>query len=113
MQSVPIATKVGEFESRVLRGVLDTTLCDKVCQWLAVDRWFSPGTPVSSANKTDCHDINEMLFVESGVKYHNPNLNPKWTISVNLMFVVSFISFYICYGGRDTNISSDDMIQEC
>ena len=29
------------------------------------------------------------------------------------MFVVSFISFYIFYGGRDTNISSDDMIQEC
>ena len=25
-----------------------TTICDKVCQWLATDRWFSPGTPVSS-----------------------------------------------------------------
>jgi hypothetical protein len=24
------------------RGVLDTILCDKVCQWLAADRWFSP-----------------------------------------------------------------------
>jgi hypothetical protein len=23
------------------RGVLDTTLCDKVCQWLATARWFS------------------------------------------------------------------------
>jgi hypothetical protein len=22
-----------EFESRSLQGVLDTTLCDKVCQW--------------------------------------------------------------------------------
>ena len=33
-----------------------TTLCDKVCQWLATDRSFSPGTPVSSANKTDRHD---------------------------------------------------------
>jgi hypothetical protein len=22
-----------------------------------VDRWFSLGTPVSSTNKTDCHDI--------------------------------------------------------
>jgi len=28
--------------------VLDTTLCDSVCQWLAAGRWFSPGTPVSS-----------------------------------------------------------------
>jgi hypothetical protein len=23
--------------------------------------WFSPGTPVSFTNKTDCHDITEML----------------------------------------------------
>jgi len=30
-----------------------TTLYDKVCQWLATGRWFSPGTPVSSTNKTD------------------------------------------------------------
>jgi hypothetical protein len=28
-----------------------TTLCDKVCQWLATGRWFSPGPPVSSTNK--------------------------------------------------------------
>ena len=27
------------------RGVLNTTLCDKVCQWLATGRWFSSGTP--------------------------------------------------------------------
>ena len=34
------------------RDVLETTLCDKVCQWLAADLWFSLGTPVSSSNKT-------------------------------------------------------------
>jgi hypothetical protein len=39
-----------------------TTLCDKVCQWLAAGRWFSPGTPVSSTNKTDGHDITEILL---------------------------------------------------
>jgi hypothetical protein len=33
--------------------VLDTTLC----QLLAASQWFSPGTPVSSTNKTDRHDI--------------------------------------------------------
>jgi len=38
------------------RGVLDTTLCDKVCQRLATGRWFCPGTLVSSTNKTDRHD---------------------------------------------------------
>jgi len=44
------------------QGVLDTTLCDKVCQCLATGRWFSPGTPVYSTNKTDCHDITEILL---------------------------------------------------
>ena len=39
-----------------------TTSCDTVCQWLVTDRWFSPGTPVSSTNKTDRHDITEILF---------------------------------------------------
>ena len=39
-----------------------TTLCDKVCHWLAAGRWFSPGPPVSSTNKTDCHDIAEILL---------------------------------------------------
>jgi hypothetical protein len=39
-----------------------TTLCDKVCQWLATGRWFSPGPPVSSTNKTDRHDITEILL---------------------------------------------------
>jgi hypothetical protein len=35
---------------------------DKVCQWLATGQWFSPGPPVSSTNKTDCHDIAEILL---------------------------------------------------
>ena len=26
------------------------------------DRWFSPATPVSSTNKTDRHDITEILL---------------------------------------------------
>jgi hypothetical protein len=39
-----------------------TTLCDKVCQWLVADQWFSLGPPVSSANKYDCHDITEILL---------------------------------------------------
>ena len=44
------------------RGVLNTTLCDKVCQWLTIGRWFSPGTLASSTNKTDHHDIAEILL---------------------------------------------------
>ena len=39
-----------------------TTLCDKVCQWLATGRWFSPGPPVSSTNKTARQDTAEILL---------------------------------------------------
>jgi len=46
-----------QFESRSWRGVLDTKVCDTVCQWFAIGRWFSPGTPVSSTNKTDHRDM--------------------------------------------------------
>jgi hypothetical protein len=45
----------------------------KVCQWLGAGRWFSPGIPVSSTNKTDRHDITEILLK---IKHHNPNHNP-------------------------------------
>jgi hypothetical protein len=41
-----------------------TTLCDQVCQWLSLvtGRWFSLGTLISSTNKTDHHDITELLL---------------------------------------------------
>jgi hypothetical protein len=53
-----------EFESRSGgRYVLDTALCDKVCQWLATDQWFSP---VFSNNKTDHHDITEISVNSCG-----------------------------------------------
>ena len=58
------------------RGVLDTTLCDKVCQWLAIGRWFS------STNKTNCHDITEILLkvaLYTRIGLHKPQLN----LSVN------------------------------
>ena len=42
--------------------VLNAPLCETVCQWLSIGRWFSPGTPVSVTNKTDCHDITEILL---------------------------------------------------
>ena len=44
------------------RGVLDTTLWEKVCQLFATGRWFFAGTLVSSTNKTDRHDMAEILL---------------------------------------------------
>jgi hypothetical protein len=46
----------------IRRCALDKTLCEKVCHWLPAVRWFYPGTPVSSTNKTDLHDIAEILL---------------------------------------------------
>jgi hypothetical protein len=56
-------------------SILDTTLCDKVCQWLATGQWFSLGTPVSSTNKTDRHDITEILL-KVVLNTINPYLKP-------------------------------------
>ena len=33
-----------------------------ICQLLARGQWFSPGPPVSSSDKTDRHDITEILL---------------------------------------------------
>jgi hypothetical protein len=56
LHSVLYSTRAGIVPDLIL------TLCNKVCQWLATGRWFSPGTPVSSTNKTDRHDITEILL---------------------------------------------------
>ena len=71
-----------EFEPRSWRGVFDTTLCDKVCQWLATGQWFSPGTPASSTNKTDRHDIAVILLK---VALNTINQPSRQTGSRNLM----------------------------
>jgi hypothetical protein len=47
---------------QILIRVMCTTLCDKVCQWHPTGRWFSTGPLVSSTNKTDRHDIAEVLL---------------------------------------------------
>jgi hypothetical protein len=57
-----------------------TTLCDKVCQWLATGRWFSQGTLVSLTNKTDRHDIAEILL-----KVVLNTIKPNQTISYLFM----------------------------
>jgi hypothetical protein len=67
-----------------MRGVLDTTLLDKVCQLLATGQWFSPGTPVSSTNKTDRHDMTEILL-KVPVNHHKPINQPAlhWSASIH------------------------------
>ena len=69
----------------------DTTLCDKVCQWLATGQWFSSGTPVSSTNKTDRHDITGILLkVELNTIKPNQT-NTKGYVVVNRRNVYTII----------------------
>ena len=55
---------------------------DEVWQWLATGRWFSRGTPVSSTNKTNRHDIAEILL--------KVTLN---TINLNIIY---YMIYYVC-----------------
>ena len=74
----------------VLRGVLDTILCNNVCQWLVAGRWFSPDTPGSSANKTDRHDITELLLKVALNTIKNLNQNKPMLTELQLMHNVIF-----------------------
>jgi hypothetical protein len=48
---------------------------DKVYQFLAHGRWFSPGSPASSTTKTGRHDIAELLLkVALNIKKQSINL---------------------------------------
>jgi hypothetical protein len=63
-----------------------TTICDKVCQWLATGRWFSKGSTISSTNKTDHHDIAEILLkvALNTIKQTNDVLNVSFYIILNI-----------------------------
>ena len=59
LHSVPITTKVVTSNPTHGEVLYDTTLCDKVVSDFL---WFSQDIPVSSINKTVCHDITEILL---------------------------------------------------
>ena len=80
-----------EFEPHSWRGVLDATLFDKVCQWLATGgRWFSPGSSDSSTDKTDRHDITEILLkvelntINQYFVYEVVNQNKNYCVSLQV-----------------------------
>jgi ABC-type dipeptide/oligopeptide/nickel transport system permease component len=77
-------------------GVLDTTLCDKVCQWLATGRWFSPGSSVSSSIKTDHHEITEILLK----KALNTIIIPYYPWIPRLIFSITIIPFWASFNNN-------------
>ena len=73
-------------------GVLDPTLCYKVCQWLATCRCFSPGTRVTPINKTNRHHIAEILLkVVLNTIILTPTTNP---LLDRLSFVINICLTY-------------------
>jgi hypothetical protein len=75
-------------------GVLDTTLCDKVGQILAAGRWSSPVTPVSSTNKTDRYDINEILLK---VKLNTITSNVYWCTNDLFKYTARILIYQMYY----------------
>ena len=57
------------------------TVNDKAYKLLAHGRWYSPGTPVSSTNKTGCHDIAEILL----------------KVPLDTKNQINQVSVYVCY----------------
>ena len=57
-------------------------------------QWFSPGTSVSSTNKTDRHDITEILLK---VAFNTINLNLKKFIKIRLVKIVTIPSPIFLY----------------
>ena len=81
---VPIITKV--VISNPARGeVYSIQHYVIVCQWLAAGQWFSLGIPISSTNKTDRHDITEILLK---VALNTITLQPNFIVENEGMFIL-------------------------
>jgi hypothetical protein len=75
-----------DLSSQYSIGIVFTNIwiCDKVYQRLATGRWFSPSTLFSSTNKTDRHEITEILLI---VALNTITLTPwKFTLVNNFTF---------------------------
>ena len=105
--SVEIIKKINN-DSCLLWGVFDTTLCDEICQWPAASRLVSPGTPVSSTNKTDHHNITKYWWTWRWTPYPYPTylsailtnpVTPDLSISQLNWCCLTSGEQYFCYIG--------------
>ena len=92
-----------DFKSHSWWGVLDTTLCDKVCQWLATGQWFSP---VSFTNKSEHHNITEILLKLACFFFYYTS---KIKIRVRLMPVHTTITLMSCQVYSYMSLKSNKM----
>ena len=69
---------------------------NKVYQWLATDRWFSPGNPVASTNKTDRNDITEILLIVALSTINQPSFaSLSFLIKIKKRSILGFIGFFL------------------
>jgi hypothetical protein len=82
-----------------LNIVLDTTLYDRVCEWLAT---------VSSTNKTDRHDITEILL---NVSLNTIALTPYVFFSLNTYYFQPYFFFnHLLYSKMWLKLGNDSTI---
>jgi hypothetical protein len=86
----------------IRQGVLDTTLCDKVCQWLVTGRGF---TPISSTNKTDRHDTTEIFLNVVLTITITPNHESHREYCLWIVFIQYYCTFFVIISGHQMFIS--------
>ena len=68
---------------------------------LVAGRWFSPGTPVYSTNKTDRHDITEILL-----KVELNTISPANGMAITeCLYVIDYIS--ACFDQQTKKMKSE------
>ena len=91
--------------ANLILNVLDTKLCDKVCQ----RRWFSTGSLVSSTSKADCHDITEILLK---VTLNTINqTKPNQSLSQNVLLLIIWNNAFYCNEYLRMSVTLQLMIQ--
>ena len=117
VQSVHITTKVVSSNRAHGKVYLIQHYVIKFCQWLTTGRLFSPGTPISLINKTDRHDITEILLkvalntltltllwkpaVQTSFYILKQWLTCSWIFTVSLVWTTNFLcSVYLCFAWK-------------
>ena len=85
-------------------------MCDKVCQWLAIGGLFSLCTPVSSTNKSDPHDITEILLK---VAFNIPDPPPYSGLGLRALQYNLFVGFVLLDLKKTVGSSLFYHIQQC
>jgi hypothetical protein len=84
----------------------------KVCQWLATSRWFSPCPPVSSINKTDRHDITEIVL-KVALNTVNQTNKHRELVHVSMRYPVVFLTCISKFELTTSVVIGTDCIGSC